>query len=63
MNDLSVFENAEFGKARVITRDGEPWFVATDVCRTLGIGNSRDATTKLDDDENGMYSTQTPLEE
>ena len=51
MNDLSVFENAEFGKVRVITRDGEPWFVATDVCRALGIGNSSMAVSKLDDDE------------
>lgn len=31
--------------------EGEPWFVAADVCRALGIGNSRDATNKLDDDE------------
>ncbi len=33
------------------TLEGEPWFVAADVCRALGIGNSRDATNKLDDDE------------
>jgi len=54
MNDLSVFENAEFGKVRVITRDGEPWFVATDVCRALGLGNSRMAVSKLDEDEKGV---------
>lgn len=54
MNDLSVFENAEFGKVRVITHDGEPWFVATDVCRALGLGNSRMAVSKLDEDEKGV---------
>lgn len=31
--------------------DGEPWFVAADVCRALGIGDSRTATARLDDDE------------
>lgn len=36
----------------VITgEDGEPWFVAKDVCDILGIGNNRDAITALDDDE------------
>lgn len=30
---------------------GEPWFVAADVCRALEIKNSRDAVTRLDDDE------------
>ncbi len=28
---------------RVITIDGEPWFVAKDVCEVLGYTNSRDA--------------------
>lgn len=56
MNDLSVFENAEFGKVRVITRDGEPWFVVADVCRALEIGNSRMATDRLDEDEKAAVS-------
>lgn len=29
----------------------EPWFVGADVCRVLGIVNSRDALGRLDDDE------------
>lgn len=36
---------------RVVMRDGEPWFVANDVCRVLEIGNPRDAVARLDDDE------------
>ncbi|KFJ02663.1 phage antirepressor KilAC domain-containing protein [Bifidobacterium thermacidophilum] len=37
---------------RVVTgEDGEPWFVAKDVCDILGIGNNRDAIAALDDDE------------
>lgn len=31
---------------RVITIDGEPWFVAADVCLVLGYSNSRDAVSK-----------------
>ena len=29
----------------------EPWFVATDVCAALGVGNHRMTVDKLDDDE------------
>ena len=37
---------------RVIMRDGNPWFVAADVCATLGYKNTSDAVaTHLDDDE------------
>ena len=48
-------------QVRVITdAQGEPWFVAADVCRCLAIANSRDALTRLDDDEKGVGSTDTP---
>jgi prophage antirepressor-like protein len=36
---------------RVIDRDGEPWFVLTDVCRVLSIVNVSHAASRLDDDE------------
>ena len=36
---------------RVVMRDGEPWFVAADICRVLEIQNATDATKRLDDDE------------
>lgn len=39
--------------------DGDPWFVATDVCAALGIVNNRDALEKLDDDERGVGLTDT----
>lgn len=51
MNELTVFNNEEFGEIRTITIDGEPWFVAADVCRALEIGNPTDATHRLDADE------------
>jgi len=43
----------------VIQRDGQPWFVAADVCRCVGIGNNRDAISVLDDDEKGVALTDT----
>lgn len=36
---------------RKINRNGAPWFVLADVCRVLEIGNSRDAASRLDNDE------------
>lgn len=43
MNELKIFEKAEFGSVRVVMKDGEPWFVASDVAKALGYENpSRD---------------------
>lgn len=44
---------------RVVLRDGEPWFVAADVCAALTIGNSRMALDRLDDEEKGVSSIDT----
>lgn len=44
---------------RVVMIDGNPWFVAADVCAALGIGNNRMAVEKLDDDEKGVSSIDT----
>ena len=51
MNELQIFQNNVFGQVRVIEQDGEPWFVAKDVCNCLEINNSRQALSRLDDDE------------
>ncbi|MDD7678136.1 MAG: phage antirepressor [Anaerovibrio sp.] len=51
MKDIQIFNNPEFGQVRTVVIDDEPWFVAADVCRALDIGNSRQAVTRLDDDE------------
>jgi len=37
-----------------------PLFVATDVCRVLEIANSRDALSRLDEDEKGVVTADTP---
>lgn len=43
----------------VLGEDGQPWFVAKDVCEALGIKNYRDALSRLDDDEKGVGITDT----
>ena len=58
MNDLTVFD-FEAHEVRVIDQNGEPWFVAKDVCKVLGISNHRDAISKLDADEKGVSLTDT----
>lgn len=51
MNELKIFNNPEFGEIRVIEQDGEPWFVAADVCRALELEDTGRATSRLDEDE------------
>ena len=36
MNELKIFENAEFGQVRTVTIEGEIWFVGKDVATALG---------------------------
>lgn len=49
-SDISVikFEGAE---VRIVKVAGEPWFVASDVCRALEISNTTEAVSALDSDE------------
>lgn len=49
--NTSVFSFESQADIRAIIIDGEPWFIALDVCNALGISNNRDALLKLDDDE------------
>ncbi|WP_345432001.1 phage antirepressor [Actinoallomurus vinaceus] len=45
---------------RTVLIDGEPWFVAADVCAVLDLGNPRSSLALLDDDERGVYRVDTP---
>lgn len=57
-NSVQVFNNDEFGSVRTVIKDGEPWFVAVDVCRALDIDAT--ATRRLDEDEkSALRLTQT----
>lgn len=41
---------------RTVEKDGEPWFIAADVCRVLEIGPEQ--VRHLDSDEYALFSTQ-----
>lgn len=61
MTAIETFQFPATGATvRTVLRDGEPWFVALDVCRALGIVNPSDAVGGLDDDEKGVATTDTP---
>lgn len=51
MNNLTVFENPEFGSIRTVELDGEPWLVGKDVATALGYSNTRDALDRHVDPE------------
>jgi anti-repressor protein len=36
MNELKIFKHESFGQVRVVEKDGEPWFIASDVAKALG---------------------------
>ena len=44
--DVGIYERKEFGTIRTMSIDGEPWFVANDVAKSLGYANPSDATNK-----------------
>ena len=51
-NALQTFTNEDLNaNIRVVEIDGQPWFVATDVCKTLELTNPTVAISRLDEDE------------
>lgn len=51
MSNLSVFNFNKNEVRTIVKDDGEIWFVASDVCKALEIGNTSDALRRLDEDE------------
>ena len=54
--EITVFTNDQFGQIRTINQDGEPWFVAADVCRVLELSNPSVAIDRLDEDERAKFN-------
>lgn len=55
-SNIQIFENNNFGQIRVVERDGEPWFVAADVCNVLDLSNPTIAVSRLDEDERAKFN-------
>lgn len=64
MNELKIFENAEFGKIRTIEVGGEPWFVGKDVAQALGYGEGKSlanaVANHVDEEDKGVTELMTP---
>ena len=56
MNELSIYQNKDIGEVRTVLKDGEPWFVAADVCRALDHSNVSVALDRLAPDEKAKLS-------
>lgn len=56
MNELKVFENAEFGQIRTVQLNNEPYFCMADICKALEIKNISDAKSRLKED--GVVSSE-----
>lgn len=55
MTQLQVF-NFNSSDVRVVEKDGQPWWVAKDVCEVLGLTNPTMAIQELEEDERAKYS-------
>ena len=51
MNNLKIFENAEFGSIRTLEIEGEPYFVGKDVAKVLGYADTNKAIAMHCEDE------------
>jgi anti-repressor protein len=56
MNEIKIFSNDQFGQIRTINQNGEPWFVAADVCQILELSNPSIAISRLDVDERAKFN-------
>ena len=56
MDKVSVFESSDFGELRIIVDPkGDVWFVASDVAKSLGYINAKDAVKRhVDDDDSTL---------
>lgn len=62
MEEIRTFDNQEFGEMRVVKRDdGEPLFIANDICSFFGVTNRNRVLQQLDDDEKGVRKSTPPV--
>ena len=57
--ETSILQWKEGTSIRMQMIKDEPWFAAKDVCELLGLDNSRQAVSRLDDDEKCVINSDT----
>lgn len=60
MNTIKIYENEEFGAIRVVEKDGEPWFVVSDVCTYFGVTNRNRVMQSIAEEDKGGTQMDTP---
>ena len=55
-NQVRIFENEDFGKIRVVDKDGQPWFVGKDITEILGYANASEALIDHVDEDDKLNS-------
>ena len=64
MENIRIFENAEFGKIRTVQLNNEFYFVGKDIAEALGYKNTKDALlTHVDGSDKAMYKILMVLSE
>jgi prophage antirepressor-like protein len=58
MNDLTIYQ-FDASPVRLVTRNDDIWFVATDVAAVLGYGHTPHMLRLLDEDEKGVHIADT----
>jgi prophage antirepressor-like protein len=58
MSSVAVFNFEQLAVRAVIGENGEPWFVAADVCAALDVGNTTQALKRLDADEQALITIE-----
>ena len=55
-NNMQIYQSEKFGEIRTLNLNGEPWFVAVDVCIALDLSNPTIAVSRLDEDERAKFN-------
>lgn len=58
-NIVETYTSKEFGSVRTITKDNEPWFVASDIAKALGYRMASDLARRIDEDDKGTHIMST----
>lgn len=60
MSEIQLFQHDQFGEIRTVNHNGEPWFIAADVCKILEHSNPTVAMDGLEDFEKAKLNLGLP---
>lgn len=60
-NSIQQFNFEGKHQIRVVERDGEPWFYASDICAAIDVSNVSDVLSRLENDEKDQIESIDPV--